>query len=459
MAKETAYLQKIGNQYRVTVKVPRNLLTVFGKAHLRVPLHTDSLSKANALKHGVVHRLKAQIAEATAKEREAGPKGVDATPLREAMAWREDMQIAREAGRHDPGQWDLMTDRLADKAEKIEEREGYAKARAFFDIAMGTATPIASLVDQWIAERPMKPRQQTDYRRAVAKFVAWLIEGHNPESIEKVTRRLAGQYVSERFVQQGVNPRTANKDISCVASLWKWAGRKGYVEENVWTGQSLAKPQLTKAEEPREFTDEEAANLLTGMMVTSETRKQRFVGPTPLLRDFMAIAALSGMRVEEIARLTVADTQGSAFNITQAKTKAGIRRVPIHPSLTEIVARRTTGKKPEDTLWPELPEPKPGSASERSQKVVKRFVTYRRTLGVDDIQEGTRQSRVTFHSWRRTFVTKAEQAGNQPHIIEVLVGHKRPGMTLGKYSEGPLLDQLRLVVESVKLSPLTDSLE
>jgi integrase len=88
---------------------------------------------------------------------------------------------------------------------------------------------------------------------------------------------------------------------------------------------------------------------------------------------------------------------------------------------------------------------------ERSQRVVKQFVTHRRAIGVDDRVEGARQSRVNFHSFRRTFVTKAEQAGMQPHLIEVVVGHKRPGMALGVYSGGPLLQQLREVVESVRL--------
>jgi integrase len=68
----------------------------------------------------------------------------------------------------------------------------------------------------------------------------------------------------------------------------------------------------------------------------------------------MTIAALSGMRVEEIARLSAGDIHGDCFDITKAKSKAGVRMVPIHPALTEIVTRRTTGRKPTETLWPEL---------------------------------------------------------------------------------------------------------
>ena len=58
---------------------------------------------------------------------------------------------------------------------------------------------------------------------------------------------------------------------------------------------------------------------------------------------------------------------------------------------------------------------------------------------------------MNFHSFRRWFVTKAEQAGNQESLIAATIGHKRQGITLGVYSAGPLLEQVRAVVESVQL--------
>lgn len=51
--------------------------------------------------------------------------------------------------------------------------------------------------------------------------------------------------------------------------------------------------------------------------------------------------------------------------------------------------------------------------------------------------EGKRRSLVNFHSLRRWFITKAEQAGQPESIIAAVVGHKRQGMTLGGYSGGP----------------------
>lgn len=451
-SKDKSFLIQRGTTYLVNVKVPAHLREIIGKAHLRQTTGTDSLARANLIKHGIIHALKQQIEEAERVHR-GRSEGAARSRIKEAMEWRQDLRQAEEHDQQNPEAeaWDITTSLLADRAHEIEEAEGPARAKEFHAIATGKANPISAHVDQWIAERPMKPRQQTDYRRAVSKFTAWLAAGKHPEAIERITRRIAGQYISEAFVTAGVHPRTANKDISCVASLWKWAERKGIAKENVWSGQSLAKPKAGRKEEPRPFTDTEVETLFNGKVVAVGRRKPVMVQPSPMLRDFMTIAALSGMRVEEIAKLTVEDVTDGYFDIHTAKTKAGIRQVPIHPALSEIITRRTDKKKPKDTLWPELPEPKPGSPIEKSQKVVKEFVTYRRQVGVDDREEGARQSKVTFHSWRRTFVTKAEQAGQAPHLIEVVVGHKRPGMALGVYSGGPLMEQLRAVVESVNL--------
>ena len=63
----------------------------------------------------------------------------------------------------------------------------------------------------------------------------------------------------------------------------------------------------------------------------------------------------------------------------------------------------------------------------------------------------SRRPRHNFHSFRRYFITKAELADQMEHIIAVVVGHKRTGMTLGRYSGGPLLEQARRCVEAVKL--------
>jgi len=447
MAFDRRYLKKHGNQWLVVIKVPERLRKSVGKAHLKHPLHTDSLATANREKFRIVAMLKDELLNAEAALRRKAKEAPD--PLAdEAMQWREAVQQSEadpsfyayedEEGNLIEDGHSLTLSLVRDRAEEIAVKEGVTRAKDFHDVAVGQATPITRLIDKWLAERPMKPRQQVDYRRAVEKFSGWLAAQRLAASIEAVTRKVAGRYVTDVFVETGAHPKTANKDISCLSSLWKWAERKGFVEENVWRGQSLAKPEPDKDKQKRPYTDAEMKKLIGGK-------------PGELLSDFIHIAALSGMRVDEIARLIVENIVEDCFDITVAKTKAGIRMVPIHPDLNAIVARRIEGKAAKDPLFPELPVPKKGSAVERSQKVVKTFTAYRRKLKLDDVPEGARQSRVDFHSFRRWFITKAEQAEQPPHFIEALVGHKRTGMTLGRYSAGPLKAQFRAVVEAVKL--------
>ncbi|RYC33629.1 hypothetical protein D3273_03980 [Lichenibacterium minor] len=304
------------------------------------------------------------------------------------------------------------------------------------------------MVNAWLAHEPMKPRQQLDYRRAVSKLEAWLGRVKLPAIIEPFTRKLAGRYVSEGFVGEGTHWRTANKDIACLSSYWKFLEGKGFATENVWTRQSVPERRTPVDERKRPFTDAEVRTLLAGEAPA-------------FLKDAITIAALSGMRVEEIARQKVESIRAGCFTVRDAKTEAGNRSVPIHSALAGIVERRCKDKAPGDYLFPELPTPAPGSAIERSQKIVKAFTKYRRKLGVDDVVAGARQSRVDLHSLRRWFSKKATDAlnggaaGFSPWTLADVMGHnaeKMPlGMTMAHYPGQSDVDTRRACVEAVRL--------
>ena len=127
----------------------------------------------------------------------------------------------------------------------------------------------------------------------------------------------------------------------------------------------------------------------------------------------------------------------------EAKTKAGQRRVPVHPQLQALIKRRSAGKASDAKLFDELKAP-PSRPDRAAGKVTERFTAYRRTLGLDDRLEGRRQANADFHSFRRRHITKLEQAGVPPHIISALVGHEegREFLALQRYSAGPSMDQL-----------------
>jgi hypothetical protein len=121
-------------------------------------------------------------------------------------------------------------------------------------------------------------------------------------------------------------------------------------------------------------------------------------------------------------------------------------------AFTPASSTPSKGKHGAEDLFPEYPIPKRSTSQrERSFRASNEFTEYRRSVGVEEVVPGRRRSLVNFHSFWRYFVTKAEQADQMEHIIAVVVGHKRTGMTLGRYSGGPLLEQARRFVEAVRL--------
>jgi integrase len=115
---------------------------------------------------------------------------------------------------------------------------------------------------------------------------------------------------------------TITKSLGALSGYWKWLIKRGHLPQrstDPWQGQAPKKRKNDgsgKAEE-RPFTDVEVARLLTNP-------------PGPAFPDFLRIAALTGMRREEIGHLTVADCAGGVFVVLQGKTEATARRVPVY---------------------------------------------------------------------------------------------------------------------------------
>jgi integrase len=256
-------------------------------------------------------------------------------------------------------------------------------------------------------------------------------------TIEAITPVVAGRYVTESLVGKGVHWATGNRKITAASSYWRWLRKRAGVTGNPWAGQSLAKGNRRVADErKRPFTGAEVATLLSG-------------GADSEMADAMRVAALSGMRLEELYRLTVADCAGGWFRLRQSKTPAGRRRVPIHPDLAAIIAARISGKAPDGFLFHEAGPAREGR--ERGSALSKRFGRYRQTVGVHERAEGVRHARVDFHSWRRWFVTTARNAGIDRAVVAAVVGHETGTLTDDTYHGGPSEPLLRACVEAVAL--------
>jgi integrase len=431
-----------------------------GRTKLKRGLQTDSLVTANQLKWAVIKSLKAEINMLA-----RGESSDDLSS--EALALRQDLQSETDKQQLDEQRIDDIHHVIRVRADEIaglpveerDERTGEpilvydsareAQAGHFIRLATGQSTPLRSYFNQWQGQSVRTLRVMKDDERALSLLQAWCRIKHFDPAIETLTRKAAGQFVAHLFDEalalkvsggMGRSNLTINKYLSSLSAYWKWLKLRGHVDDNVWRGQSLPKRKLSQGTEPREFTDDEVRELLNG---DTET----------YLHAIMRIAALTGARIDPIVSLKVSDCRDGVFRFKPQKKEKSVRLVPIHSKLKLLVRQLCEDKSANDDLFAELPLVPSGSERERSMPAVKLFGRYRKRLGIDETFPGTRRSRVTFHSFRRWFITKAEQAGQQKTIIEAVVGHKRQGMSLGHYSGGPSLDQFRDCVEAVRLPP------
>lgn len=295
-------------------------------------------------------------------------------------------------------------------------------------------------VDDWLREARLSAKTTYEWRGLTARFQRWAQK--NKLKLAGINRRNAGRYVSEELAP--MHPATAAKHISCLKGYWAYLLRRDHVNKahgNVFADQ--LQPQRasggdknTKLKE-RPMTRDEVKKLVA----VQDTEKEQ------ALADLSLVAALSGMRLGEILSLTkdalVTHDCIRCFDLSKAKSEAGVRIIPVHSGLAQVVDGRT---EKGGTLWPEF-EALTGAS------VSKRFATYRRKHGIDEKAEGRRRALTNFHSLRRTFITLARHSGMNEATIGQVVGHEQEGkksLAFDVYSQAST-KQLQDVVESVQI--------
>lgn len=213
-------------------------------------------------------------------------------------------------------------------------------------MAMGRATPISHHHSAYLSHSHTKARTQGDSRRAIAFLTEWCARAGVQATLEAITRNEALRFHDALPTLRGAppSPVTLNKYLGRLSVYWQWLRHRELVEVDPWQRIKIKPPQTPHNELERPFTDDEVHRLLSGQ--TSQA-----------LHDLMRMAALSGARLEALVDLRARDVDLDARTMTfkpQKKEKAA-RAVPIHSTLVDIVARRLTGRRGTDDLYPEYP--------------------------------------------------------------------------------------------------------
>ncbi len=284
-----------------------------------------------------------------------------------------------------------------------------------------------------------------DYKTSVSKFLEWA-DSKGILLVHEVTRRHAGDYVSDKL--QAMAKDTRNRNLSGISNWWKWLIQKGRTKDdqaNPWGGQRGA---VTKSRGGKKakgwvpYTTEEISNLL-----------RTLEGP---LADLFRLGLFTGGRINELASLRakhVVEKHGVRFlSIEEGKTEAAIRHIPIHPQIETLVDRllRTAEADPGGWFFPDSVFPPGGYDKDKGHSASKKFSAARRGAGVD-------RAGVVFHSTRKNLIELLEGAEVPLSTVQLLVGHERRDMTFGRYSKGVCVN-LSSAIQKVDYGPEVNAL-
>ena len=451
-----SYLKRRGHTWYVQLAVPAARQKAVGAKVLVKSLGTRDRDEANRRKHAVLADLQALIAGGNAPTRGATvrPERTAEDILRMAVEERAAIEAGADAEQSEAG-FDAMVDNFLDARAKalgrdeegnprLPEQEHAIVRRAYKALSGRLELTLGNRIAAYLAEQPGRLTAQTiaDKRRRLDEFGKWI--GTDLE-VAEVTRADAGRYVAEVIQKRTTGPTeapqpisstTKKKEVSDLRSFFDWLLARGYLEANPFDRMSSTVKGSTRgrAAARRPWTRAELSTVLHGF------------APSDPLWPLTAIGAYTGMRREEIAELRVSDVDGDVLRVAQGKTAAAVRRVPVHPILRPLV-RQLAASSPDGYLIPGL---LPGGPdNKRAWYVGKRFGYVIRKLGIDD-------PALDFHALRSTFITKLEEAGTPESTIQLIVGHRRKGMTFGVYSGGLSDEAKRVEVEKLSYGPEVD---
>ncbi|MEM1173865.1 MAG: tyrosine-type recombinase/integrase [Pseudomonadota bacterium] len=235
-------------------------------------------------------------------------------------------------------------------------------------------------------------------------------------TVDRIKKPMVAQYLRDVLKQNGRSRATVVKDLSHIGSLWShYLIPNGQADTNPVTGLAASLPKTKRGQKAvREaWTDEQIIDLLIGLSSDARYRE-------------LQIAALlflyTGMRRQELIDVTTDRVRDGGIEISEGKSGAALRTVPVHPTVGPLV----------DLLVEESEDgfllPIKRTAKNVGDAFGKRFGEAREKLGLS-------ARYLDLHAFRHSFTTAARNSGIPEHLAAILDGHEHPQMTYGTYTQ------------------------
>lgn len=312
--------------------------------------------------------------------------------------------------------------------------------------------------------RFMRDKQLHEYTRKDARNFIELIRnlpvryGKSPGDGQKTLSQIIEEAKKQDNEYATLSTKTINRHIRNLANIWKYSISSDDLEDkkdnDIWTNHIIT-PVREELTDRRPFTDNE-------LKILENTPWQPRVHINTV-RQILAVASYTGMRLEEICRLRPCDIEKIdgvwCFNIQthkdekgriiwDPKTEAGARIIPLHPFLKSpdlglIERAENCRKSGKDMIFFDLSYDK--SRKKYGVQFSKRFSDFKTLAGLP--------AETVFHSFRHMVRTKlGHRTGGEKYPtewIDQILGHESAGQG-ARYNQGTTVQNLYSVVKTLK---------
>lgn len=406
-----------------------------GKQKQSRSLGTESKTEAERLKPLIEADLRREIAEALGDNPEA--------LSRNYRIWRESYLNAPNEDDREL-QRDILADHLLDKDIKAAQRHGidldhpaaleclpeHDEHLRAFQYVTGQRVLLTEYLESYISHLQVQPKT-ADQRRASIRKLA----DHLPY-IQDITGAAVQSVIDERL-QSGMANNTISRELSDARGYWRYLAAKELVpvESKPFDGRYIPNKSKQIDTSRQAYTAAEAVGLLQAAIDK----------PDPKLADLIRLGMYTGARREELCAMKVDDIADGYMTIRQAKTRAGLRTIPVHARLRPVLARLSNDST-DGYLLPGLSVDKYGK---RGDAIGKRFGNLKTREGFGPYH--------VLHSLRHTLVSLLEEAGVTQNIAASIAGHTKQGFTFREYSKADLRHHMTEAMARIDYPGLNDS--
>ena len=434
--------------YYAQLKVPKDAQQIIGKTAFRKTLKTRNKLEAQERAIPFIQQWKAEIKTARLPPIERlrthfKAERHDLRDLEQALA-RHSLAAAKKEeledtkfNIHNAIEEDILSAYGVSDAQQLST-EKLINSQEDYMLATGVTTPFTEYLDAYLEDSQVENKTKQMKRTRIMDYaaIAPLISDATHETVRLFIRMLCKD--------RKLNNKTIKTHLSSLAVYFEYlrveVSAVPQDRMNPFKGQKLPEVNRKAAAKLKRmaFTVEDIRRLEVELRKKAVSNKADDQDRS--LYDVFTFAIYTGARREEIGKLTIDDVRNSVVVITDAKSSAGNRTVPLHSKLKPLVARLTAGAKGDDFLFSKLTTNQYGH---RTDAIGKRFGRTKSSLGFDD--------RFVFHSLRKTVATRLEQANILENVASDILGHEKAAtLSYGLYSAGTSIEQMRAAIETIE---------